>query len=159
MVFGQALDSGNTTDELDGDSAVSGGVFAGYKHKIYHGIFASGEVFYHHTAQDERYDNGDILEVDAQYGAKIHLGYEWDWGSIYAIAGAAHLGYDLTQNNVYVEDSSFQPLFGLGTSYQFNEKFSAQLEFINTGDDVNIAGDQEKSLSMMTLLLGVSYHF
>ncbi|WP_029913317.1 outer membrane beta-barrel protein [Pelobacter seleniigenes] len=156
---GFVLDSGDNTDKLDGDSKVSGGVYAGYKHRIIKGMFAAGEVFYHDTAADKKFSDGDKMELDPQYGLKFHLGYEWDSWSVYGILGAAHLGYDVTQNGEHKDDGSFQALFGGGAGYQFNEKISTNLEITTTGEEVDIAGDDDRTLGLLTMRLGVSYHF
>jgi opacity protein-like surface antigen len=156
---GFVVDSGNTTDDLDGGSNISGGIYAGYKHRIFHGVFAAGETFFHDSSQDKSFSGGDKIDIDSQYGLKAHLGYEWDWGLVYSIIGAAHLGYTITQNDVRQKDNSFRPLLGAGITYQFTQKISTNFEYINTSEKINIAGDKNKDLSLMTLRLGVSYHF
>lgn len=155
---GLVVDSGSTTDKHD-ESSFSGGVYAGYKRKIYHGAFVAGETFYNHVAIDESYSNGDKIELDPQYGVKAHLGYEWGWGSLYGILGTTHFGYDLTQNDEKISESSMKALLGLGGSYQITPQWSTNLEFTTTGDKVDIGGDTDKSIGLVTARIGVSYHF
>ncbi len=156
---GFVVDSGDNTEKLDGDSKVSGGVYAGYKHRIFKGLFAAGEIFYHDTTASKKSSSGDRIKLDPQYGLKVHLGYEWDSWSVYGILGSVYLGYDITQNGEQKDDGSFQALLGGGTAYQFNEKISTNLEITTTGTEIDIAGDKNKTLGLITLRLGISYHF
>ena len=156
---GFVVASGDNTDDIDADSRVSGGVYGGYRYKIFRGLFMAGEVFYHDTSQDTTSSDGDKITVDPQYGLKAHMGYEWGWGGFYSILGVAHLGYELTQNHVRKDEGHFRPLLGMGATYRFNKKISTNLEFTSTRDEIDIAGDEDKALELLTLRLGVNYHF
>ena len=156
--------SGGATEESTGvpqrdTSKTSIGAFAGYKQKVYSNYFIAGEAFINDTSQDRAYSNGDKVSFGTQYGVKAHLGYEANWGSVYAILGAANLDYDVTLNGSSKSDSSLSPIFGLGTSYQINEQISANLEYIGTGDTINIAGDPDKAVGFGVVRLGLAYHF
>ena len=156
---GCVVDSGGNTDKLDGDSNFSGGIYAGYKHRIFKGMFVAGEAFFHDTSQDETFSDGDRLELDSQYGVTAHIGYEWDSWSVYGILGAAALDYEITQNGDKTSDDHFRALLGGGATYQYSKKISTNLEVTTCGDEIDIAGDKNKTLGLVTLRLGVSYHF
>ncbi|TLP68978.1 porin family protein [Parasedimentitalea maritima] len=155
---GVATEEGAGVQQRD-NSKTSIGAFAGYKQKVYSNYFIAGEAFINDTSQDRTYSNGDRLSFGTQYGVKAHLGYEANWGSVYAILGAANLDYDVTLNGSTVSESGISPIFGLGTSYQINEKVSANLEYIGTGDSINIAGKSDRGVGLGVVRLGLAYHF
>lgn len=140
-------------------SSTSVGVYGGYKHKIIANFFGAGEVFYHDTAQDKNFSNGDKINIESQYGVKSHWGYEGNWGSVYGIVGIANFDYDVTLNEDTDSHSGVKPIVGLGASYQINENFSTNIEFTGTGDSIDIAGDNDKVIALGVSRLSLTYHF
>lgn len=140
-------------------SHTSIGAFAGYKRKVYNNFFVAGEAFINDTSQSRSYSNGDRISFGTQYGVKAHLGYERNWGSVYAIIGAANFDYDVTISGTSRSGDSISPVFGLGTSYQINEKMSANLEYLGTGEEINIAGKADRAIGLGVIRLGLAYHF
>ncbi|KIC13643.1 outer membrane beta-barrel protein [Leisingera sp. ANG-DT] len=156
--------SGGITEEGAGvaqrdSSHTSVGAFAGYKRKVYNNFFVAGEAFINDTSQSRSFSNGDRISFGTQYGVKAHLGYERNWGSVYAIIGAARFDYDVTLSGTRKSGDSVSPVFGLGTSYQINEKMSANLEYTGTGDEIDIAGKSDRGVGVGVLRLGLAYHF
>ncbi|KEA62938.1 hypothetical protein ADIMK_2908 [Marinobacterium lacunae] len=156
---GYVVDDGDFTKERD-TSTTSVGVYVGYKQFLSGGFFGAGEAFYHDTSQSNSYGNGDRVNVESQYGIKGHLGYEWNSGfSLYGIAGVANLEYDVRLNDEKADNSGFSAIYGAGAAYRINQQLSTNFEVISASDEIDIAGDKDKSASLMSLRLGVSYHF
>ncbi len=153
------VDKGNTTDEIKEFTGNSWGIYLGRKLTLLNHVYTAGEVFYHNSNLEETSSNGDKIKVDSQYGVKAHLGIEWNNKSVYGIIGISHYGYDLTQNGVYKDVSDYNAVMGLGASLHFNDKISGNIELMSTGDKVDIAGDQSKNVYLMSIRLGISYHF
>lgn len=155
---GGYAEDGAGIPERDGSSGSLGG-FVGYKQKVYKNFFIGGEAFVNDTSHSHTYDNGDKLSFGTQYGVKAHFGYERDWGSVYAILGAANFDYDVTLSGSQVAGKDTLAVFGLGTSYQISERLSANLEAIGTGKEVDIAGKADRAIGLSTVRLGLAYHF
>ncbi|WP_120634175.1 outer membrane protein [Ruegeria sp. EL01] len=135
------------------------GIFVGYKQNVYKNWFVGGEAFYNETSQSKTFSNGDKLSFGDQYGVKAHLGYEWKRASVYAIVGATNFDYDISLAGVQRSESDFSPLFGIGSTYQISDQFSANLEYTATGDTIDIAGDSDRGIGMGVFRLGLAYHF
>lgn len=152
-------DKGINAPERDTNMASVGG-HLGYRYKFDNQVFVAGEAFYLNTDQDETFSNGDSIDVGNQYGAKMNVGYEWDNGiSAYGIIGASHLDYKLVLNGDTVDEDAFVPLLGGGLGYRFNPTLSSQLELTTLGDEVNIAGDRDKSIGAVNVRLAMTYDF
>jgi hypothetical protein len=155
---GGLVEEGAGIPERDGSKGSIGG-FVGYKQKVYKNFFIGGEAFINDTNHSQTYQNGDKLSFGTQYGVKAHFGYERDWGSVYAILGAANFDYDVTLSGSQVTGKDTLAVFGLGTSYQINEQLSANLEIMGTGKEIDIAGKADRGVGLSTLRLGLAYHF
>lgn len=156
---GIVIDEGANTQKQDNDMT-SAGAFIGYQQHFYQNFYSAVEVFYNDTSQDKTDANAYQLNVDSQYGMKAHLGLDASWGgAIYLLAGVANLDYDVTISGEHADNSGFSPLFGIGVGYQINDYLSTNFEISAMSDDISIAGDQDKSVSLTTLRLGLAYHF
>lgn len=140
-------------------SNIGYGANLGYNVIGENGVLLGIEAYYTKLGAQVKSNEGNVIKVNNNYGADLHIGYSFGSFAPYLIAGYASTNYKLAELKGENEAAA---VFGIGAVHKICDNVSLSLKYTEQKLNINKSIDDVESkvgARLQQLKLGVAYAF